>query len=88
MVKTKQDVIIPIGKSAKQYLPQKKHKYIFDLPTPISINIELKTWAKRAKVDKNVHFHISRHTFATSLLTKGADLYSVINQIVLSTLQR
>ena len=77
MIKTKQDVIVPIGKSAKQYLPKKKHKYIFDLPTLISMNIELKRWAKRAKVDKNVHFHISRHTFATSLLTKGADLYSV-----------
>ena len=77
MIKTKQNVIVPIGKSAKQYLPKKKGKYIFDLPTLISINIELKRWAKRAKVDKNVHFHISRHTFATSLLTKGADLYSV-----------
>ena len=77
MIKTKQNIIVPIGKSAKQYLPKKEGKYIFDLPTLISMNIELKRWAKRAKVDKNVHFHISRHTFATSLLTKGADLYSV-----------
>lgn len=77
MIKTKQNLIVPIGKSAKQYLPKKKGKYIFDLPTLISMNTELKRWAKRAKVDKNVHFHVSRHTFATSLLTKGADLYSV-----------
>lgn len=77
MIKTKQNIVVPIGKSAKKYLPPKKHKYIFDLPTPPTINIELKRWAKRAKVEKNVHFHISRHTFATSLLTKGADLYSV-----------
>lgn len=77
MIKTKQNIIVPIGKSAKQYLPQKKGKYIFDLPTTQTINIELKRWAKRAEVEKNLHFHVSRHTFATSLLTKGADLYSV-----------
>ena len=77
MVKTKQDIIVPIGKSARLYLPPKRHKYIFDLPTLPTINIELKRWAKRAKIDKNLHFHVSRHTFATSLLTKGADLYSV-----------
>lgn len=77
MIKTKQNVIVPIGKSAKQYLPKKGNKYIFNLPVLPTINIELKRWAKRAKIDKNLHFHVSRHTFATSLLTKGADLYSV-----------
>ena len=80
MVKTRQDVIVPIGKSAKKYLPKKNNnKYVFDLPTLTAINKVLKKWAKRAKIDKNLHFHVSRHTFATSLLTKGADLYSVSN---------
>ena len=78
MIKTRQEVIVPIGKSAKKYLPKKNNnKYVFNLPTLPVISKVLKTWAKVAKVDKNVHFHISRHTFATSLLTKGADLYSV-----------
>ncbi len=78
MIKTRQEVIVPIGKSAKKYLPKKKNnKYVFDLPIPTAINKVLKAWAKQAKIDKNLHFHVSRHTFATSLLTKGADLYSV-----------
>ena len=78
MIKTRQEVVVPIGKSAKNYLPKKNsNKYVFNLPTLSVISKVLKTWAKVANVDKNVHFHISRHTFATSLLTKGADLYSV-----------
>ena len=78
MVKTRQPITIPIGKSAAFYLPpRKKGGSVFSLPSQSSVNETLKTWAKKAKVDKNVHFHISRHTFATSLLTKGADLYTV-----------
>lgn len=78
MVKTRQNIIVPIGKSAKKYLPKKDgRKYVFTLPSLSSVNLCLKTWAKRAKVNKTVSFHVSRHTFATSLLTKGADLYTV-----------
>ena len=77
MIKTKQNIIVPIGKNAKLYLPKKNNKHVFNLPALPVINKALKTWAKNAEIDKNLHFHVSRHTFATSLLTKGADLYSV-----------
>lgn len=30
-----------------------------------------------AEITKNVSFHTSRHTFATMMLTLGADLYTV-----------
>jgi integrase len=36
------------------------------------INIALKSMAKVAEIKKNVHFHTSRHTFATRALRKGA----------------
>ena len=36
----------------------------------------MKKWAKGAEIEKNVTFHLSRHTFATTLLTLGADIYT------------
>lgn len=36
----------------------------------------LKVWAKEAGVTKHISFHTSRHSFATMMLTLGADLYT------------
>lgn len=76
MIKTKRNVHVPIGATAATYLPAKTHSNVFSLPTEPTINVVLKNWAKRAEIDKNISFHTSRHTFATMLLTKGADLYT------------
>ena len=35
-------------------------------------NTDLKDFAKKLKIDKHIHFHTSRHTFATRALRKGA----------------
>jgi integrase len=42
-----------------------------------SLNNALKRWAKKAEIDKNIHIHVARHTFATLLLANGIDLYTV-----------
>lgn len=47
------------------------------LPSEATITRVLDKWAKSAGITKHVTFHIARHTFATMLLTKNADLYTV-----------
>lgn len=78
MVKTGEVVIVPLSDQAKKYLPTKGDSVnVFSIPSCSGVNQLLKTWGKRANLDKVLHWHVSRHTFATLLLTKGADLYTV-----------
>jgi integrase len=82
--KTDDFVSIPLSATAKNllangmpnviHLPQ---KYVFDLPKRWYTNEILKKWFKTAKIKKNAHYHISRHTFATLSLTFNVDLFTV-----------
>ena len=80
MVKTKHSVTIPLSDTALKWMPTrgdaKDSDLVFDLPNYFSINYILQQWGKAAGVEKKVSFHLARHTFATSLLTKGADIYT------------
>jgi integrase len=44
-------------------------------------NAKMKTWAAKAGIEKNLSYHISRHTAATLLMTYGVDLY-IIKEIL------
>jgi integrase len=79
MQKTERPVIIPLSEEAKRWLPEAKGKDIpfFDIPTTGTvIGRALRKWAEAAKVEKHMSFHVSRHTFATMMLTLGADLFT------------
>ena len=41
------------------------------------VNIQLRKWVAAAGINKHISFHCGRHTFATLMLSKGADLYTV-----------
>lgn len=79
-IKTRQSIIMPLSANALEWLPDrgkaKDKDAVFDLSSHFSINRSVKKWAKDAQIEKNVTFHLSRHTFATTLLTLGADIYT------------
>lgn len=76
--KTKKVMYNPLCITARQFMPERSdsdlvfHDWIKE---PV-INRSLKTWARRAKVDKTLTNHVARHTFGTLLVTKGVDIYT------------
>ena len=77
MVKTDMQVVVPLTTEAKKYIPdQPEHgKPFFNLPAVATISRALGEWVRAAGIDKHITYHCSRHTFATTLLTLGADIY-------------
>lgn len=80
--KTQNTLSLPLSVSAWHYLPPREDKppesLVFtSLPCEQVLNRELKKWAKSAGINKRLTLHTARHTFATLLLTKGADVYTV-----------
>ena len=78
--KTQKRVFIPIPNEA-DILPErgtaKDNDLVFERISNVYINKVISKWADKARINKYVTFHTSRHTYATMLLTKGADLYTV-----------
>ena len=80
MQKTKEPIYLPLSPEALKWMPARGDKtpddHVFDLPSPAMVNILIKPWAKAAGINKRFTFHTARHTFATMMLTLGADLYT------------
>lgn len=82
MQKTKELLYIPLSKQALEYMPERGNaaanaKVFTHLPsTAESISEHVRRVTAAAGIEKRVTFHTARHTFATLLLTKGADLYT------------
>ena len=80
MLKTQKLLYLPLGPEAVKFLPErgkrKGTEKVFTLPTICGTNKNVKKWAERAGIEKHITFHCARHTFATLMLTLGADLYT------------
>ena len=79
MQKTQKLLNVPLSKEALDCLYPKDDadEPIFTLPAGAS-NIErnLTKWMQNAKITKHITYHCSRHSFATMMLTLGADIYT------------
>lgn len=81
MQKTTTPIFLPLSKQAVRWLPERPEtandegKIFEGLCCEVHINKLLKDWTERAGITKHITFHTSRHTFATMMLTLGADLY-------------
>lgn len=80
MKKTQKTLYLPLSGEALKWMPErgdaKDTDKVFNLPFATYINVVLKTWAQNSGITKKVTFHTARHTFATMMLTLGADLYT------------
>lgn len=50
---------------------------IFNIPTNEGTNKALKSWAKKANIDKKITFHCARHSFATNLLINDSNIVTI-----------
>ena len=64
-----------------RWLPEREDKgeedNVFQVPFICIAYPHLHEWTKKAGINKNVTYHVGRHTYATLLLYYGADLYTV-----------
>lgn len=79
MKKTSKPVSIPLPDKALAWLPKRvgDDAKVFDgLPNQSNITKHLKRWCKEAGITGRIHFHVSRHTYGTMLMTAGVELYT------------
>lgn len=79
MQKTQKLLDVPLSEEALSYLNPRDNneRPIFILPNTTNVNLNIAKWMQAAGIEKHVSYHCSRHTFATSLLTLGVDIYTV-----------
>ena len=78
--KTQVPLYLPLSAEAAKWLPAPREGTarapVFALPSSPHVNQLLRAWAARAGIAKHISFQLTRHSFATLMLTLGADLYT------------
>ena len=78
MQKTQTYVNVPLSNEALNWLPKKDdlNEPVFKLPTDSNVERNIRLWMESVGIKKHLTFHCSRHSYATMLLTLGADLFT------------
>lgn len=71
------DLLELIGTPAEH--DREKTDRIFDLPSHTMCLKALRRWTARAGIEKHITWHCARHSFATNILTNGANVAVVAN---------
>lgn len=89
--KTGRVVEIPLKETALHYLPPlgrlNKDRPFARLPKKTAIAYTLKQWAAAANLGKHLTFHMSRHTFATLLVSNDVPLFTASKMLGHANLQ-
>lgn len=64
-----------------------KDDFVFHLPSDTMCLKALRTWTKKAKINKHITWHCGRHSFATALLSNGTNIKVVSELLGHSTLR-
>ena len=78
--KNRQPLHVPLSPEALRWIPERGRASdtdsVFKLKEYPTARAQLKKWIESTDIKKHVTFHVARHTFATLMLTLGADLYT------------
>jgi integrase/recombinase XerD len=77
MQKTDDAVYIPLHPIADELLGEATNGRYFDLPSQQNTHYRIRNWGRAAGLTHELHFHVSRHTFATMMLEHTSDIYLV-----------
>ncbi len=82
---SKSGVTIPLNDTLLAIIGRKpedaKDDYIFHIPSDTMCLKALRHWTKRAGIDKHITWHCGRHSFATVLLSNGANI-KVVSELL------
>lgn len=78
MQKNSKPISLPLPAKALSWLPERgePESSVFSLPSRTNLRKHLQKWAEQARLERHLHFHLSRHTYGTMLITAGVDLYT------------
>lgn len=78
--KTKGAEILPVSEIVFSFIGEMKandEKVFKGLKYSAWNNVKISKWMLKAKIDKHATFHTARHSFATLMLSKDVDIYTV-----------
>lgn len=89
---TASSVVIPLNDGLLSLIGQpstegNRDEVIFPLPSHNMCLKALRHWTKRAGIEKHITWHCARHSFATNILSNGANIKTVASLLGHSSLQ-